>query len=89
LANSIIAAVIADNGFATDRPINNPAPITDTAISAIAICIQRSMLSRSATFSRSASARMALTAFETASMTGSIAANDSDIAFSSPPSIKA
>ena len=60
-ASSIIAAVIADSGLETDLPINSPTPSTEAAISRIAISIIRSMLSRSATFDRSASALMPLT----------------------------
>ena len=55
----------------------------------MAIFIIRSMPSRSATFDRSASALMPLTDFDTASITGSIAENDSDIAFSSSASTSA
>jgi hypothetical protein len=89
LASSIIAAVIADSGFETDRPMNNPAPNTETAISRTAISIARSIRSRSATFNLSASALMPLTDFDTSSMTGSTAAKDSDIAFNSPASFSA
>ena len=56
--------------------MKNPAPSTEAAIIRMAISIIRWMLSRSATFSRSASALMPLTDFDTASITGSTAEND-------------
>ena len=47
------------------------------------------ILSRIAAFDRTASTLMSLTAFETASITGSTAENDSEVAFNSPASFRA
>ena len=88
-ASSIIAAFIADSGLETDRPMNNPADQHrhrdhqdgdfDHPLDAVALRDVQPL----------ASTLMPLTDFDTASITGSIAENDSDIAFSSSASFSA
>ncbi len=84
-----MAARIADSGRETDLPMKKPMPSTPNAISTMATCIRHVMASRTLMFDRSAAPLISPTAFDTASITGSIAEKDSAIALLSSANFRA